>query len=104
MAIVSSASKSVSLFKLVKRRRDSWHPRSSLSNEPPGRFGSKEDSDEEGNRPHPLKRIRNAVCPLIGSSQHRLDDSDADHLTEAPTEVDVGRQVATKGDGADSEA
>lgn len=42
-----------------------------------------------------------AIRPLIGAPQIAHNNSDTNHLTDAPAEVDIGRQVATQSHGAD---
>lgn len=72
-----------------------------LADKPPGGFGSEVDGDEERERPHPLKTVGDAVCPLVVALQHGEDDSDTDFLAKTPAEVDVGGEVASQGDGTD---
>jgi hypothetical protein len=46
------------------------------------------------------KKNSRTVGPLIRSSQHGLDDSNSNDLTETPAEIDVCGQVATQCNGA----
>lgn len=68
------------------------------AHQPPRRFWSEEHSDEERKGPHPLQRIRDAVCPFICAMKHGADDSNGDKLAQAPAHIDVGSQVAAEGD------
>lgn len=72
-----------------------------LADQPPGRFGSKEDHDTERKGPDPLESVGNSVSPLVLAVQHGVDDSDTNLLADSPAEVDIGGEVTTEGDGAD---
>ena len=48
-----------------------------------------------------MQRVGNTVGPLIVTTQHGLDDSNADELTQTPTEVDISGEMPTQGHGAD---
>jgi len=72
-----------------------------LSYVPPWRFGSEENTDEEGNGPHPLDSKGDSVRPLVGSLQERSQNSSGNKLPENPAEIDVSSEVGTECDGAD---
>jgi len=50
-------------------------------------FWSKRDADEEGDWPHPLQCVRDAVGPFIVTVKHRFDDANTNGLTKTPAEV-----------------
>lgn len=72
-----------------------------FTDEPPRRFGSEKNTDNERDRPHPLESVRDSVRPLVVPFQHRHDNTDSNFLTDTPAEIDVCCEVATHGDGAD---
>lgn len=61
-----------------------------LSGEPPRRFRSEEDTDEDGDGPDPLDGKGNLVCPLGVVADQSSVDTGADDLSDNPTQVDVG--------------
>lgn len=75
--------------------------RLSLADQPPRRLGGEEDADAERDGPHPLQGVGDTVGPLVVALEHGAQHADANLLTEAPAEVDVGGEVAAEGDGAD---
>jgi len=85
---------------------------------PPRAFRRKDDADDKGQWPNPLKRIRlctmsaqhrkvrwaythNSISPFVRSPSITDDGADTNQLTKAPAGVDVRRQIATKSHGAD---
>jgi hypothetical protein len=71
------------------------------TDEPPGRFGSKVDSDDERNRPHPLQSKGNLVPELIIAGDHGTENTRGDELAENPAEVDVGSEISAEVGRAD---
>lgn len=70
-----------------------------LADEPPGRFRSKVDTNEQRQRPHPLQTVRNAIRPFIVALQHGVNYANADFLSQTPAEVDVGGEVTAESNG-----
>lgn len=67
----------------------------------PGRLWSKQDADDERDRPCPLDRVCNAVRPFAVDFQAAIKHTSCDELTNAPAEIHIACQVAAKGQWAD---
>ena len=70
--------------------------KTTATDEPPWTFWSQSNTNEKRHWPHPLQSIRNLVCPLICSMQHRPNDTNSDELTQAPHHIDICGQVSSK--------
>ena len=69
------------------------------SDEPPGRFGGKDASDQDGEWPDPLKPEGESVGPLGIPRENTSEDARGDELANDPAEVDVGTEVRAERDG-----
>jgi hypothetical protein len=72
-----------------------------VTNEPPRRLGSEDDSDQNQRRPDPLQSKGNSVGPLIFAGEHAAEDTCCDELSNDPAEVDVGCEIWAQDHGSD---